>query len=648
MLYYPSLIKTSKSPTSNQAFKKLACCIIRPRFSLKHHPMSSLHARLAGLSQRLQSITQVSDNEDRAIKVEDREVILPKFQYLCAECAWTTSTSAGALARHFIFTHASHLKCPDCRSLCENQEDLRKHYIQKHRHLCLKCQKLFPTKNQRDHHDPCERRHRVAAKSGIEISSPTKTDHPICGKAQTGVWSTQNRKSSVQSGCCPDPGCHLTFLDFNTLYEHYVKSHPICIIRHGHPKPFRCPFCSKGYQHDRFISGHVRTHKPKSLSIPGTGEVEDQENLIRQSHVAMAHRRSQSQAEAQAQAGRTRSDEEVEYSVPTIEEDSFPTFFEDGAIYIDEGVDAKTSASDPSFQITVQRYRRFLEATQIGLVLQACSADSYTSLPGNKILFEEVTLQTSALEPRFSDMVDYDDHPDRFALEENELPPTTSNSYSSILAVRLCNGIFHESLTREIVCTLQMQHFVNVSEVADLFTYFLDDYQRMYVLKEIGDINLSQDDSSIVAALHATVLKSLVDAWIDFKRLAIRYAPHLMIQANNQGTSVSQSTTWALLQYCLNLETIIHENENHIAHHFLRVLPTDNFPFPTDTSFSRIVAALAERVKNRIVHDSSNVFTNEMVLRGTRDYIKILQMMFRPLYPIATGHERLWREFRLP
>ena len=209
------------------------------------------------------------------------------------------------------------------------------------------------------------------------------------------------------------------------------------------------------------------------------------------------------------------------------------------------------------------------------------------------------------------------------------------------------DGKSHQSLIRATILVLRMYRFVTVGEVTDIFAYLLSTSQQIYVLRQLGSIDINQQDSNIVNVLRATVFKDLLDAWVDFKRFAIRFVPQLVVQANNMGLSSTKSITWALLQYCLNLENMIYRQEINIAHHFLRDPPLDHFVVTPNAPFPRIVAALAERVKNRTVHDSSIPFTNEMILKGVIDYVKILQMIFRPLYPIGAGYESLWKELRL-
>lgn len=610
--------------------------------------MSSSHGNLAALSRRLQSITPLPNDLDLPVKLEEFEIDPTKPKYVCAECAWTTSANAGILARHFTVKHTSRVKCPHCKCFCENQEELEKHRLQKHRHLCQGCQQFFATLNECKHHEPCEMEHRIASTTVNRASSHTKMDQPIGGKAPASGQSILNRKGSIQSGSCPDPGCQLTFPDFETLYEHYVGLHPLYIVYRGQSKPFKCPFCSKRYQYDRFVPGHVRTHKPKSLNKPGIRDAEDQEALIRQSRVAMADRESKVRPKAQAQADRNLSDDEDEYFIPIKEEEEYSLIFKDSVVYIDQGEEPLSPLLEQSDQPDEQKPQRFRETTPIGLLLQASPADLPVFHPANETPAVKAEPQSPTVKVEPSDPMDLDDdYPDRFALDDDELPTRTSDPDSSIIAAQLVDGIFHQSLSREIVCALQMQHFINVDEVVDLFAYFLDRDQRIYVLEQLAGISLDQHDSDILEALHDTVFKALVDAWVHFKRLAIRFAPQLIIQANNQRIGSGKSVTWALLQYCLNLENTIYRNEINIAHHFLRDPPLDDFVVTTDAPFPRLVAALAERVKNRTVHDLATVFTNEMILREMSDYVRILQMVFRPLYPLAAGHERLWRELRL-
>ena len=607
--------------------------------------MLSLHGKLAALNQRLQGITQLTIDEDHSIKVEDVQVDSTKFSYTCAECAWTTSTSARALCRHFTSKHAFRIKCPHCKSLHKDLEQLKKHRSQKHRHLCPACQKFFATVKECEHHEPCESQYRIAQQISNDVSPHEPVDQDIGGNASPTEQSIPTRRWSGPSGCCPDPGCQLTFLDFDSVYEHYVGLHPLSIVHHGHLKPFKCPFCPKRYRHDRCIPGHVRKHKPSFLNVPGVGGAEDQQALIQQSRVAVANRNCQYRAEAQVQAGHTSSGEGIDDSVQIMEEEDYTLVFEDGVVYINEAVKLESPTSEQSDQANNQESQCSKEATPIGLVLQACPTDSDNHCLKNEGHSVGVAHRTFVPERGLYDSMDLDDdYPERFALDEDDLPSRTSNLDSSIIAVQLLNEIL-QSLLRRIVCALQMQHFVSVSEVADLFIYFLDEYQRMYVLDEIGSINLNQHDSSILVALQDTVFKTLLDAWVDFKRFAIRYAPQLIRKANSQGTGLGKSVTWALLQYCLDLENLIYRDKKNIADNFLQDPLRRDLLVASDAPFPRLVSALAERVKNRI--HPSIIFPNEMILRGTRDYVSLLQTIFRPFYPIHAGHERLWRELRL-
>ncbi|CAF9929448.1 MAG: hypothetical protein ALECFALPRED_004326 [Alectoria fallacina] len=598
--------------------------------------MSSSHGNLVALNRRLQSITQIPADKDHPVKLEDFDMEPTKPKYVCAECAWTTSTNAGYLARHFTNKHTSRRKCFECRRICKNHEELEKHRSQEHRHLCLRCQRFFATVDECKHHEPCESQQHITPAAENGALSHTVIDRPIDGKAPASGQNILNRRRSVRSVSCPDPGCQLTLPDFDSLYEHYVALHPLSIVYRGHPKPFKCPFCSKRYQHDRFVPGHVRTHKRKYSIVPGTGDAEDQEALFRQSQIAMANRESQLRVETQAQADRTSSDEEEQYSVPIKEDEDDSLVLKDGVVYFDEVVESENSTPEQSNQTDVQEPQPCRKMTPIGLVFQASPAN------------ETPIVGTMTTEPELYDSMDLDDeNPERLALDDDELPSKMSNIDIKITSAQLANSIFQPSLLREIVRAVQMQHFINVSEVMDLFTYFLDEHQRIYVLGQLASINLNQHDNSFLEALHGTAFKALIDAWVDFKRLAVRFAPQLMTQANEMRTGSGKSVTWALLQYCLNLENTIYRKQINIAHHFLRDPPLDDFVVTTDAPFPRLVTALAERVKNRTVHDLAIVFTNEMILREMGSYVQILQMIFRPLYPLAAGHERLWRELRL-
>ena len=610
--------------------------------------MSSSHRSLVALTRRLQSLAQYPTDHEYPMKLEDVGINPTRPKYICAECAWTTSAHAGALARHFTLLHTSRRKCPRCDYICKSREDLEKHRLQKHRHLCLGCQRFFPTMTEHRYHEPCGSQPRIDPSGVNGASSHTIIDGPVGEKIPGSGQSILNKRGSVQSGSCPHPGCQFTSLEFDTLYEHYVGLHPLCIVYLGHPKPFKCPFCSKRYQHDRFIPGHVRTHKPKALDWPGNGDAENQEALIQRSRVAMAGREPPLHAEPHPPADRASGGEEEEHSTPMKEEEDCHLVFRDSMVYIDEGIEPTSPLAEHVYRLSEHEPQHFNEMAPIGLELQSLPADLPNSHPVNEKPAMEVAVRSPSIKPELPDSMDLDDdYPESFALDDDELSSRNSTLDSKIITAQLLDESFHQIFSREIVRALRMEHFINISEVVDLFNYFLDEHQRIFILEQVASIDLNQHDSNILEALHSTVFKTLIDAWVDFKRLAIRLAPQLIIQANNQRIGSGKSVTWALLQYCLNLENVIYRNQVNIAHHFLRDQPLDGFAVTPNAPFPRLVAALAERVKNRTVHDISITFTNEMILKEMLDYVRILQMIFRPLYPLAAGNEPLWRELRL-
>ena len=580
--------------------------------------MPPLQEKLTALTQRLQIITLHLTNQDDPVEPANVLSSITNPKYICTECAWTTSANAQALARHFISKHSIRLKCPSCNIWCISQDQLEKHQSQKHRHLCPACQMFFATVDECKYHEPCATRFNIAFTP--TISSPTVTDQAMSEKALISPKKSAGKRGSVQSGFCPDPGCQLTFLEFDTLYQHYIGSHPLSIPSHDPSKPFKCPFCSRRYLHDRFVRAHVRTHKPKSLSAPGIGDAEDQESLIQQSRITVANREAKTRADAQAETSSSSKD--------SIEEVIHSAFTKDGFVHIDEGAGVENANLGQSVQVDMQESQLSLASKPIGLVFQARPVHSPIPLAAKEKPSVQNAIPYLAAESEQSDSMDLDDdYPERFALDEDELPLRKSNRDPGIIATQVFDGNLHQKLLREVIRTLHMQHFVNLGELIGLVTYFLNDSQRMYFLNQLGNININQHDSDILAALHGTVLKDLIDAWVDFKRLAIHFAPQLIRQAAGQAIAPGKSFTLALLQYCLKMENIIYRNETNIAHHFLRDPPADALSITADASFPQLIAALRERVKNRLMHDSSAVFTNEMVLRGMRDYVNTLQMV---------------------
>lgn len=168
---------------------------IRPWLS--NHTMSALYENLAGLHRRLQIINHHSTHQNDQFKLEDLEINPHGPKYICAECAWTTSKNAGALARHFTFKHASHRKCRDCTTVCEDQEELNEHRSQKHRHLCPRCQRMFATVQECGHHEPCDSQYRRAQEAENDAPSHRVVDQPIGGKAPASGQSLLDRRNSV-------------------------------------------------------------------------------------------------------------------------------------------------------------------------------------------------------------------------------------------------------------------------------------------------------------------------------------------------------------------------------------------------------------------------------------------------------------------
>ena len=600
--------------------------------------MLSLHEKLSNLSQQLQNINLRSTNQEDITKAGNYHGGSTKFQYICAECAWTTSISARALAHHFLLKHTAHLKCPDCRTLCRNRETLEKHQSKMHRHLCPACQRYFATVTECGHHEPCASQYSIILES---VVSPTTVTHQSVGETIPSLApSSIDKRGSLQSGSCPDPDCQLTFSDFDQLYEHYVASHPLFVLHQDPSKPFKCPFCSKRYQHHRFILGHIKRHKPKPLIDYGTGGVEHQESLIQQSRIAMASRELESRTQVQAQTSRV--------SVDMEDEEDYYLVVKGGLIYMNEGVEEKDRFLESRGQNDMRESQPPWMANQIGLVLQACPADPPAPHTSNKESMMEFALQIPAAEDGFPDSMDLEhDYPERFALDDDDLRSTTIHGGSSIIATRVLDRIFIWILSCEIVRTLGMQHFISHGEVLRLLTYFLDDYQRNYILQQLGSIELNQNDPVILAALQGTVFRDLIDAWIDFKRLAIHFAPQSIRQASDHGMDLGKAFTSALLWYCLNLENTIYQNQSHIAYKRLLGPSVDDLVLDTNVSFPRLVAALAKRVQIGVLYDTSVVFTNEMVLRGMTDYIRKMQTTFRLMYPESAGHETLWKELQI-
>ena len=546
---------------------------------------------LEALDQRLQRLVSSPADPAQLIKSEEEEVIdISLGKYICAECNWTTS-KAQALSAHYLRAHLS-FSCPNagCVAFFLNEAQLELHRKQAHEFKCMytNCQKTFETKEALDSH--LQQHHETSVKP--------------------------------QSYPCPDSGCSLVFADFALLFQHYDGRHPPSIMTRGSKKRFKCPFCQKAYSQERHISAHIKKdHLPNRWAVTGKGSHETQEALFQQSHESMERRVSAASFGASEKVGEARAHGDGE------PDEEYSTTVSNGTIYIDDTPIVAT----PNLELPQTHVRN--EKMAIGFILATPSTDA-------DIANSEQSKAVSASLDN-DPLTDEDDYPESYALDDSERPQPTNRSNRRVVTDQLTNIHLGRRIFRWILSLLHMDRFMGVSELTDLWTTFLTTDQRTLILDQLHDINpREEDETKILSILHGTVLNELIHSWARFKLLASNQVP---LRLARQARS-AKGFTYVVLQYCEMLEALI--NQGRPAAYasgvqfpdLLRPIPPSNFPI--EAPFGDMLAALADRVKCRLVHPEWVVFTNVMVLREMEMYLGELKIMVKALFfPRPDGME---------
>ena len=91
---------------------------------------------------------------------------------------------------------------------------------------------------------------------------------------------------------CPHLGCGRIFPDQASLFLHYNGLHPLSIFLPGKKAAYKCPFCSKKYNSERYMPAHQRREHSTNEGLSSDDE-KGQEALIQQSFDSVARRASQ-------------------------------------------------------------------------------------------------------------------------------------------------------------------------------------------------------------------------------------------------------------------------------------------------------------------------------------------------------------------
>ena len=532
---------------------------------------------LAALEQRLGRLSHSPSLVGTAIKIEDIDINLARGKYICGECAFTTSHPSG-LGSHFLSKHISE---SDRSFVCPHHG----------------CESRFFTESKLKEHG--QRAHQLRLHCGHSGCHYTFVDGPSLAHHEK--QHTQ-RDQSFQSRTCPDSECGQVFPDQASLFVHYHGNHPLSIFTPDKKNPYKCPFCGKTYSSERYMPGHQRRDHSTNEG-PSDGSSHSQVALIRQSHESMARRAPQ------------MTENSMIAAEPAAREEKHPLEELGGQKITINGDRVYMHGDDQSLRVPQsdvrikQEHQALREAPIIGHQLPTAQDD------------------TTALKTKGYD--DEDEYPESFALEEWELPQNNGKGQ-----IRSHDHL--RRIIRWILILLDLDGWLEVSEVLDVWDTFLSPDQRSIILQQFQDIDVSNDDSVILSALHGSVLCEVIHAWAQFKLLALQIPAEM-----REDMSSARGTTLAILRYCQSFEALLNEARPVVSAHciqladLLRPAPADASITAPDAPFIELLSALEARVKCRTVHPIWLRLTNEMVLKEMRCYIHDLKTEAKAVYSLS-------------
>lgn len=390
---------------------------------------------------------------------------------------------------------------------------------------------------------------------------------------------------------CPHPGCGQIFPDQAALFAHYDGLHPLSVYSPGKKLPFKCPFCQKKYAMERYMLGHQRRdHSTNEGSL--SEQYENQTALIRESHDSIARKASRMVKDIPivcpvANRGTEPHIKRKEYSLST----------ENLAIYVD-------NKTDP---VSPQLYEPGERSPQDR---------------SEKMAIDYVLHSISVVEAPHAT---HEDYPESYALNHWEMPRETAKTFN-LNSAQFSGDALGQRLIHWVLVVLDMNHWLTLSEVLELWEAFLTPAQRVIILEQLNQIDVGGDDTAIFSALHGSVLCEVIHEWAQFKLLTLQVPEELRQHSNS-----AKGTTWAILKYCTELETLIREGRmaavalDLVWPVSLREAPIDESCVRSDAPFVELLAALEARVKCRAVHPIWTQFTNELVLKEMSRYFQDLK-----------------------
>lgn len=347
------------------------------------------------------------------------------------------------------------------------------------------------------------------------------------------------------------------------------------------------------------MAGHQRRDHSTNEG-PSNEQYESQAALIRESHESMVRKTSQVAIE----------DVPVIYSAPPlitepqIKREDISVTIETHTIYMDDEADLVLPQPHQHAEHAPQARS---EKVAIGYVLQS---DLLLQAPPHTVS---------------EDMEGDDNSPESYALDDGELPRKAAKD-SQQTSDQFSSDVLGQRIIHWVLTLLNMNHWLTVSEVLELWDAFLTPAQRLIILEQLTQIDVDKDDTAVQSALHGSVLCEVIHAWARFKLLTLQIPGELRQHAKS-----ARGTTWAILKYCTELETLIKEGQltasalGLVWPVSLREAPIDESNVNLDIAFVKLLAALEARVKCRKMHPDWMQFTNELVLKEMVFYFQDLK-----------------------
>jgi len=348
------------------------------------------------------------------------------------------------------------------------------------------------------------------------------------------------------------------------------------------------------------MTGHQRRDHSTNEGSPSE-QYESQTALIRESHASMARKASRVAVEDTPMiylAANNSTEPQIKWN-----EDSL--MIEKPTVYIEDIEPISPHTHQPSGQLSYNRSEKM--------------AISY-------VLHSQSLVQAPPPHTANMDMDSDEEYPESYALDDWEMPRENAGNMHS-RSDRFSSGALGQRIVHWALALLDMIHLVTVSEVVELWDAFLTPAQRVIILEQLNQIDVGNDDTAALSTLQRSVLCEVINGWAKFKLLTLHVPEEL-----RQHCKSAKGTTWAILKYCTELETLIKEGRltasalGLVWPVSLREAPIDESRVSLDVPFVELLAALEARVMCRTVHPSWTQFTNELVLKEMTHYLQDLQI----------------------